>query len=119
MISTTAVAAGVNPDLVQRLFRKADTNGDGHVSPAEFQAFMTSALATPAGQQAFMAIAQHLPATPASLQQIANTLGPTVGHIEPDGKTFALAGSMGAIGIRDTGHGPAWQYLPAHASVTR
>ena len=80
---------------------------------------MTSALATTGGQSAFMALAQQVPATPANLQQIASQLGPTVGHIAPDGQTFDLAGANGAIGIRDLGNGPVWQWLPATAAIGR
>jgi hypothetical protein len=118
MITTTAIS-GATTDLVQQLFRKADTNGDGHVSATEFKAFMTNALATPGGRSAFMALAQQVPATPANLQQIAAQLGPAVGHIEADGKTFDLAGGNGAVSIRDLGHGPVWQWTPATPAVAR
>ena len=119
MISTMGISAGVSPQMVDQLFRKADTNGDGHVSPTEFHAFMTNALQTPTGKSAVMALAQHVPATPANLQQIAHTLGSAVGHLEADGQTFVLNGSGDAIGIRNLGNGPVWQYFPASTGVAR
>ncbi len=107
-----------NP-LVQRLFRKADTNNDGTVSATEFSAFMTDALSTSTGQAQFMALASRTPATPANLQKIANQLGPGIGQLQPDGTTFLLNGGNGAIEIRDLGHGPVWQWVPATAPASK
>ena len=103
-----------NP-LVQQLFKKADTNGDGTVSATEFSAFMTNALSTSTGQAEFMALASRTPATPANLQKIAGQLGPGIGQIQPDGTTFLLNGGNGAIEIRNLGNGPTWQWVPATA----
>ncbi len=102
-------------DLVQRLFKHADSNNDGQVSADEFKAFLAGALhqntVSSADKDAFMQLAQHIPATTANLQQIATALGPKVGHIEADGVTYALADSSGQIGIRNTGRGPEWQWI--------
>ena len=103
-----------NP-LVQQQFMKADTNSDGTVSATEFSAFMTNALSTSTGQAEFMALASRTPATPANLRKIADQLGPGIGQLQPDGTTFLLNGGNGAIEIRDLGHGPAWQWVPATA----
>jgi hypothetical protein len=125
MTTTTGITAAGPSDFVQRLFKHADANHDGQVSPAEFQAFLAGALnhsstaTTSADRQAFMALAQNMPATSANLQQIARTLGPGVGHVEADGSTYALGDSTGSIGIRNLGRGPEWQWLAPTTGASR
>ncbi len=62
--STSGIASN---DLVQRLFKKADSNNDGQVSADEFKAFLAGALhqntVSSADKNAFMKLAQNLPPT--------------------------------------------------------
>jgi hypothetical protein len=113
MITTTSIQPGAASDLVQHLFKKADTNGDGHISANEFQSFLTTAMQTPSERSAFLALAKNVPPTADNLRQIAGELGPEVGQISADGTSYALANGAGTVSIGNRGQGPVWQFTPA------
>ena len=76
MTTTTPIQSGAANALVQQLFKKADTNGDGRVSANEFQSFLTTAMQTPDERSAFVALARNVASTTDNLRQIAGQLGP-------------------------------------------
>jgi Ca2+-binding EF-hand superfamily protein len=114
--TTTGIQSGAANELLQHLFKKADTNGDGHVSANEFQSFLTMAMQTPSEKSAFLALAKNVTPTADNLRQIAGELGPEIGQISADGTSFALANGAGTVNIRDLGKGPVWQFTPSFGS---
>jgi len=125
--------------LVQQLGRAADLNRDGHVSAPQFAQFLDSILhpaaastpglsreappfrdrlvgfaAGPADPASALktrvaSLAQYLAPTAANLGRLASELGSPAGAINADGLTLRLPG--GAVGVRDDGRGPVWQWM--------
>jgi hypothetical protein len=56
-------------------------------------------------------LAQYLAPTSGHLGQIASALGSPSGALAADGLTLQLPGGQGAIGVRDGGRGPVWQWM--------
>lgn len=113
MSTTTGIQSTAANELLQHLFKKADTNNDGHVSATEFQSYLTTAMGTPSEKTAFLALAKNVPATPDNLRQIAGELGPDIGQVSADGTSYSLANGAGSVFIRDLGKGPVWQFTPS------
>jgi hypothetical protein len=113
MSTTTGIQSAAANDLLQHLFKKADTNNDGHVSANEFQSFLTTAMDTPSEKTAFLALAKNVPATPDNLRQIAGELGPEIGQVSTDGTSYSLANGAGTVSIGNLGRGPIWRFTPS------
>lgn len=56
-------------------------------------------------------LAQYLAPTSGNLAQVASALGSPAGALSADGLSLRLPGDQGAIGVRDQGTGPIWQWL--------
>jgi hypothetical protein len=62
-------------------------------------------------------LAQYLAPTSGHLGQIAAALGAPAGALGADGATLTLPGGEGALGVRDLGTGPVWQWMAQGTAV--
>ena len=62
-------------------------------------------------------LAQYLAPTAGNLGRIASELGPSAGVLGADGLTLLLSGGEDAIGVRDRGDGPVWQWMARDVSL--
>jgi hypothetical protein len=129
-----ALRGGTELDpLVQKLFSRADADRDGRVSRAEFDEFLGRLLEPAAGpadtaagvpmaaagtataRERLETLARSVAPTMANLRRIAETLGPSIGTLAADGRTFELRGDFGSLGILETGSGASWQWRAGSA----
>jgi hypothetical protein len=94
--ASTPGLAGQVPPFRDRLV------GFGASGPADPSADIKARLAS---------LVQYLPPSAGSLGQISSALGTSGGMLGADGMTLNLAGGQGALGVRDFGAGPMWQFV--------
>ena len=62
-------------------------------------------------------LAQYLAPSSGNLAQIASAIGAPAGAMSADGLSLALPADQGAVGVRDSGTGPIWQWMAQGASL--